>query len=103
MLTTNDTYPRCIDGGRASSPENCGGPTGYLKMLSILRVPEASTYKSTRKKLDAIQAGPFDPEKFVPSELKFGDLKERYKMLYEEEVPDRAEDCAKIKDVLIWK
>ena len=72
------SYPRCIDGGRASPPENCGGPTGYLKMLGILRDPEATTYNSTREKLDSMHAGPFDPEKFVPSEVKFGDPKERF-------------------------
>ena len=53
--------------------------------MDKLRDPEASAYKSTRKKLDSMQAGPFDPEKFKASEVMFNDPQGRFKKAFEEE------------------
>jgi len=33
-------YPRCIGGGRAGPPEDCGGPGAYQDMLECIREPD---------------------------------------------------------------
>ncbi|MGI9950781.1 plasmid pRiA4b ORF-3 family protein [Moorellaceae bacterium AZ2] len=53
-------YPICLDGRRASPPEDCGGIGGYYEMLRILRDPEHEEYEETLQWL----GGSFDPEAF---------------------------------------
>ena len=53
-------YPRCIDGGRACPPEDCGGPPGYAHLIEVLHDPEHEEFDEMRR-----WAGPdFDPETF---------------------------------------
>jgi len=77
-------YPRCIGGKRNSPPEDCGGPCGYQNMLEVLDDPEDEEYESTREWVDSMKEEPFDPEKFIPSEVMFDDPKERFKRAFEE-------------------
>jgi hypothetical protein len=52
-------YPHCLDGARACPPEDCGGASGYARLLTVLTNP---THKDHR---DLSQwAGSFDPESF---------------------------------------
>ena len=51
-------YPKCIAGGRAGPPEDCGGPEGYKDMLCCLKHPETDLGREWREWL-----GPkYDPE-----------------------------------------
>ena len=73
------SYPRCIGGKRSSPPEDCGGPPGYQNMLEVLANPEDTEYECTREWVDSMKGGSFESEKFVPSEVKFDDPKERFR------------------------
>ena len=73
MVTSLDegaTYPRCIEGERASPPEDCGGVGGYLEMLEVLEDPEDEEYQETVEWL----AKDFNPEKFNPEDVVFRDI-----------------------------
>lgn len=52
--------PRCIGGGRACPPEDCGGPFGYAEMLKALKNPRHPEHAHYREWL----GGSFDPEAF---------------------------------------
>lgn len=49
--------PRCVDGQRASPPEDCGGVDGYERLLSALRDPEDAEHDNFRQ-----WVGRWDPE-----------------------------------------
>jgi hypothetical protein len=40
-------YPICLEGERACPPEDCGGPNGYSRLLSIIANPEHEEYRGT--------------------------------------------------------
>lgn len=50
----------CLDGARSCPPEDCGGPPGYMDLLSILKKPKHREYKETREWV----GDDFDPEEF---------------------------------------
>jgi hypothetical protein len=57
---SDERYPRCLDGGRACPPEDCGGIPGYEDLLRAIRDshhPEHDEYMTWL-------GGSFDPEKF---------------------------------------
>jgi hypothetical protein len=64
------SYPRCLTGKRAGPPEDCGGPRGYVRLLSILSDP---THKEHDEMNDWVPED-FDPEKidlaFINKELE---------------------------------
>lgn len=51
-------YPRCLDGGRACPPEDCGGIWGYADILAALEDP---TQEGAGELLEWLGDG-FDPE-----------------------------------------
>lgn len=53
-------YPRCIQGGRACPPEECGGPWGYEKFLNIIPFPDHEQHEDMMALVD----GEFDSEAF---------------------------------------
>jgi len=55
----NVFYPVCLDGERASPPEDCGGVSGYAELLDALRYPEHTEHEH----LVSWSEG-FDPEAF---------------------------------------
>jgi Plasmid pRiA4b ORF-3-like protein len=63
-------YPRCVEGGRACPPEDCGGVWGYSNLLEILADPGHEEHEHYLEWL----GGPFDSEAFdldaVNRELK---------------------------------
>ncbi|HEX6827894.1 MAG TPA: plasmid pRiA4b ORF-3 family protein, partial [Burkholderiales bacterium] len=63
-------YPRCVEGGRACPPEDCGGVWGYANMLEALADPKHEEHEEYLEWL----CGPFDTEAFdldaVNRELK---------------------------------
>lgn len=78
-------YPRCIGGKRNSPPEDCGGPHGYQNMLEVLDDPEDSEHQSTGEWVDSMKGGTFDPNAFNPSDVKFDNPSERFRVAFEEE------------------
>ncbi len=52
--------PRCVGGGRACPPEDCGGPFGYAEMLKALKNPRHREHARYREWLGE----DFDPEWF---------------------------------------
>jgi len=71
------SYPCCIDGARACPPEDVGGSIGYEHLLHIMDHPEHKEYK------DMVNwyGGIYDPEEFMPSDIKFWNPKKRLAML----------------------
>ena len=53
-------YPRCVDGGRACPPEDCGGPWGYGDVLDALQDPSHPRHEERREWI----GGDFDAEAF---------------------------------------
>src|SRR6266508_4336958 len=43
---TGIRYPRCLAGGRACPPEDCGGPAGYENLLAVIGDPSHEEYES---------------------------------------------------------
>jgi len=53
-------YPRCLAGGRACPPEDCGGPGGYEELLKVLDDPGHEDYDHYH----GWAGEDFDPERF---------------------------------------
>jgi len=53
-------FARCLDGGRACPPEDCGGTYGFAELLKVMKNPRHPEYKSMVRWLGR----PFDPEAF---------------------------------------
>lgn len=60
-------YPQCIGGARKCPPEDCGGVSGYYRMLDILADKDHEEYEDTVRWLGE----PYDSEHFNPKEVKF--------------------------------
>lgn len=58
-------HPVCLAGARACPPEDCGGPSGYERLLEIISNPEHEEYPEMIKWL----GGWFDPEAFDLEEV----------------------------------
>jgi len=71
-------YPRCIDGKRACPPEDCGGVDGYELYLEAIQDPANELHEEV---LDWV-GGEFDPDDFIPSEVKFDDPAKRFKIAF---------------------
>jgi hypothetical protein len=52
------TQPRCLEGQRASPPEDCGGVDGYERLLAALKDPRDPEHEDLRG-----WAGGWDPER----------------------------------------
>jgi hypothetical protein len=63
--TEGACYPVCLAGARACPPEDCGGVSGYARLLDIIRNPEDEEYEETMMWL----GGSFDPEAFDLDEV----------------------------------
>ena len=75
MRHAGTKYPRCVDGARKAPPEDCGGVSGYESMLRILDDPADDEYKSMIEWL----GGPFDPDAFDPTQVRFDNPKTRWR------------------------
>jgi hypothetical protein len=73
-------YPRCIDGGQACPPEDCGGVPGYDRMLEVLSDPDNEEHEEMLLWL----GGKYDPQEFSPTNVKFDNPKKRWKMAFSE-------------------
>jgi Plasmid pRiA4b ORF-3-like protein len=54
-------YPRCTAGKRACPPEDCGGLTGYYRMLAVLADPGHKDHRARLAWLGIASAAEFDP------------------------------------------
>lgn len=61
-------YPRCIEGERASPPEDCGGPWGYADFLAAIRDPKHEDHHEMK----AWIGGKFAPESFSAESVNQG-------------------------------
>lgn len=59
-----DNPTRCIDGARACPPEDCGGPSGYARLLEVLANPSHPEHSHLRS-----WAGDFEPERFDVAQI----------------------------------
>ena len=58
-------YPRCVAGGRACPPEDCGGPWGYAHLLEVIRDPKHEEHEEMLEWLGE----EFDPDRFQAGEI----------------------------------
>jgi len=72
-------YPRCTDGKNACPPEDCGGVSGYFRILEIINDPEHDEYQETIEWLrgHAINYYPYDPSEFNPQKIRFRNPKKQ--------------------------
>jgi hypothetical protein len=61
-------YPRCVSGGRACPPEDCGGPWGYADYLVAMRDRRHPRHEELFN-----WRGAFDPDAFSASDISFDD------------------------------
>lgn len=54
----------CLAGERACPPEDSGGVHGYYEKLECLRDKRHPEHRETKRWLDDVSGGPFDPEAF---------------------------------------
>jgi hypothetical protein len=71
-------YPRCVAGARRCPPEDCGGPSGYAELLTVIADPSHEEHASTLQWL----GGPIDPAAFDVSAVQFDDPAERWKTAF---------------------
>ncbi|MCI0460914.1 MAG: plasmid pRiA4b ORF-3 family protein [Gemmataceae bacterium] len=71
-------YPRCLAGARRCPPEDCGGPSGYADLLTIVADPDHEEYESTWTWL----GGEFDPEAFDPKRIHFDNPAKRWRIAF---------------------
>jgi hypothetical protein len=77
-------YPICIRGERACPPEDCGGVSGYYRMIEILsnsEHPEHAEYVEWLKG-HAKNYFPYEPSRFEPDKVHFWNSKKRFKMAF---------------------
>jgi len=79
-------YPKCIAGERACPPEDCGGVSGYLDLLRVLRSPRHKEYSSMVAWLKghAKNYWPYDPDYFDPASVRFTDPRKRWAKAFSE-------------------
>jgi hypothetical protein len=73
-------YPICSGGARRCPPEDVGGPTGYYEFLRAIRNPKHREHDSYLEWV----GGVFDPAVFEPTQVRFDDPRERWKIAFEE-------------------
>lgn len=73
-------YPRCPAGARRCPPEDCGGPHGYMELLSAQADPSHPEHRSILEWL----GGAVDPEEFDPDSVVFDNPKERWSLAFSE-------------------
>lgn len=61
--------PRCIGGGRACPPEDCGGPWGYRELLQVLADPAHPDHEARVAWVGEWGGGRLDPEAFHPEDF----------------------------------
>jgi len=79
-------YPICIQGEGACPPEDCGGVSGYERMIEILadlKHPEHAEYIEWLKG-HAKNYFPYNPSYFDPNKVHFWNPKKRFKMAFSE-------------------
>ncbi|MDD2229993.1 MAG: plasmid pRiA4b ORF-3 family protein [Candidatus Cloacimonetes bacterium] len=70
-------YPLCTGGKGACPPEDCGGLGGYYYHLEVLKNPQSEDYEDVSEWYE----DDFDPNKFEPEEVEFGDPHERQRLM----------------------
>jgi hypothetical protein len=80
-------YPQCIGGQRACPPEDCGGISGYYRLLEVLADPRDEEHEDMVEWLKghAKNYFPYRPDVFDASAVKFWDPKNRWKMMMSDE------------------
>ena len=76
-------YPLCIAGERACPPEDCGGVSGYYRLLKVLAGPHDEEYGEFVEWLQghAKNYFPYNPDAFDVAAVKFRNSKKRWKMM----------------------
>jgi Plasmid pRiA4b ORF-3-like protein len=60
-------YPRCIAGRRAGPPEDCGGVSGFYRLIEVLADPGHEDHADQLEWLGIESAAEFDPSAFDPA------------------------------------
>ena len=76
---TGIRYPRCTAGARACPPEDCGGTSGYERLLEALRNPQDPEHEE----MVQWSGGSFDPDRFEPAAIRFDDPERRWKRVFQ--------------------
>ena len=72
--------PKARCGRRTCPLEDCGGVSGYYRLLELLKNPGSKEYGELANWIEAMAKGPFDPENFDPARVEFEDPKIRLQM-----------------------
>jgi len=75
------SYPICVDGKCACPPEDIGGVRGYAAFLAVINDPNHVAHQAMLR----YAGGAFDPETFDPSQVKFSNPLERWRVAFSED------------------
>lgn len=77
-------YPVCISGEYACPPEDCGGPSGYERLLKILAMPDTDEYKDMIIWLKGHPKNcfPYHYNRFIPNKVKFWNPATRWQIAF---------------------
>ena len=80
-------YPKCVGGDRACPPEDCGGISGYYRILVILQDPAHAEYEENVAWLKghAKNYYPYDPDTFSPEEVRFDNPRRRWRIAFSQD------------------
>jgi hypothetical protein len=79
--STTEVLPRVISGKNACPPDDCGGPYGYMELVSVLKDPQHK-YHDERKEWVQRVTGAKD---FNPKTYSVDNANEKLKRMYAEE------------------
>lgn len=69
VFMAGDAQPRCVDGGDAGPPEDCGGPPGYRRLIAVLADRQHADYAATVEWLNGF---------YFPQHFDAGDVNRRF-------------------------
>ena len=76
-------YPVCVGGERACPPEDCGGVSGYYRLLEILTDAEHEEYEEMVAWLSGhvTKYSPYDPARFECDVMTFDNPRKRLRLV----------------------
>ncbi len=80
-------YPRCVDGKNACPPEDCGGVSGYDRLLKAISDPKHPEHDDLKRWLRRMKGPHFNQTHCDPAEVQFDNPFKRWRIAFMDEQP----------------